>query len=310
MDKHAKSKDKDVNTVNSGNNLSSSVNSDGIPVGGLAILIEDTSAYLARNFAHRFLVEGQRNGHENLFCSLNHEMLEETQSSSSKSVPIGVPRRMVEEKEDELKIAWRYKNLPKVSEGHAHMEETKELSSFSPIEIWETKQDDGGDKYTELLKAIYSKAKCFQVKPGDVGEKNVLRVAMVSLGTSLWGKENLLKFLVLLKNVLRVSCASCLVTIPSFVVKLDSKLLSSIRNLSDIYMALQDIDPDVHEELKVYSAVMHLDFPNTLNAFHVNYPDTKDLAVKISRNQLVVEKVHLTPGIRVDERKPVSRVDF
>ena len=47
----------------------------------------------------------------------------------------------------------------------------------------------------------------------------MLRVAMVSLGTSLWGKENLLKFLVLLKNVLRVSCASCLVTIPSFVVK-------------------------------------------------------------------------------------------
>jgi elongator complex protein 4 len=236
-----------------------------------------------------------------------------------------------------MRIAFRYNDLPKVNSvqtlsniGH-YFDLTKQIDVSTienhDISYWgeenskcpRKQQLFHNPKYLSLLDTIRAKTKqdCFSLA-NDGKEKNILRVCINSLGSPLWYDSNfgedICKFLVFLKSIVRQSQTVCCITIPAHLLDhLDGSpgLLQRIRHFVDYSIHLEAFagsDRETNPYFKEYNGLLNIRKLTALNTFAPFTPETHDLAFKLRRKKFVIEKLHLPPELQESEQRGQDEV--
>ncbi|GFX95261.1 elongator complex protein 4 [Trichonephila clavipes] len=154
-----------------------------------------------------------------------------------------------------------------------------------------------------LLQRISSEITYNGFRTSSKGCDNIMRIAVTSLGSPLWhsGSEknqelDIIRFLYLLKALLRTSYAVAVVTVPSYIVQ-DKILISRIRQICDIVISLECFVGSGKKSnplFKEYNGLIQIVKLPVLNTFI--YPiQMTDLAFKLKRKDFVIERLHLPP---------------
>jgi elongator complex protein 4 len=147
------------------------------------------------------------------------------------------------------------------------------------------------------------------------GQRNVLRVAVQSLGTPIWNNgvipsnNSLPIFLHKLRALLRQSYAVALLTAPT-------ELLEELGNARDVERlcdsvvrleAFEGSDKESNPLYKDYHGLFHFVKLPRINAMLPCQPETLDLAFKLKRKRFSIEKLHLPPDLsETVSREPQS----
>uniref|UniRef100_A0A4W6CFP2 Elongator complex protein 4 n=1 Tax=Lates calcarifer TaxID=8187 RepID=A0A4W6CFP2_LATCA len=240
---------------------------------------------------------------------------------------------------DAMKIAWRYQNLPKVQSalasssrfGHYYdvsktMEpEIRQAAKWHRFYLPEHPTQSSPahspmlESYSALLKSLQEviHREGFDVAASMSKSRNILRIGLHSLGSTLWGddlschdnprhRHALATFLYGLRALLRSSLSVAVVTVPSHLIQ-DRALMGSITRLCDNAIALESFKGSERETnplYKDYHGLLHVRQVPHLNCLASQLPDHKDLAFKLKRKQFSIERLHLPP----DLSETVSRV--
>ncbi|XP_060733332.1 elongator complex protein 4 [Tachysurus vachellii] len=319
----------------------------GLAVGSLLLIEEDEFDSYSRTLLQYFLAEGVMSGHELFIASAQDhpdDIIKDLPSPLQDGDP--GPKTVSSsnlDQQDAMKIAWRYQNLPKVQTalssssrfGHyydlsKHMEQdllqnTKIHTFYLPEEQTDAKHQSLNPSgvlgpYSVLLRSIQLliRQNGFDGSNSQVKPCNVLRLALHSLGSALWGDDvcvspannhALLSFLYALRALLRSSLSVATVTVPTHLVR--NKLIRGrMIRLSDTAIALQsfsDAERNNSPLYKDYHGLLHVIQVPRLNCLSCEVPDTKDLAFRLKRKQFTIERMHLPPDLS-DSVSRVSKV--
>uniref|UniRef100_A0A1B0CCY8 Elongator complex protein 4 n=1 Tax=Lutzomyia longipalpis TaxID=7200 RepID=A0A1B0CCY8_LUTLO len=211
--------------------------------------------------------------------------------------------------EDEMRIAWRYNDLPRVSlEQGAKRDYHFDLSKSMPAEVLNacdiTCEECNGD-FDMLERKIAQKLNenCFRLSAE--GEKKLLRICINSLGSPLWwtsGFEGkILRFMTLLRSLLRDTTAVGMVTVPTHLFRyVNENLLPRMRNLVDYAVEIESFtgaEGETNAMYREYHGLIHIHRIAAVDTLAHYRPETFDLAFKLRRKKFVVEKLHLPPDI-------------
>nr|CAD7602429.1 unnamed protein product [Timema genevievae] len=188
--------------------------------------------------------------------------------------------------------------------------------------------------YRDLLTTIQLKISLGQFQVSDTPEKrNILRVAIHSLGSPLWcadqQRSDLTLFLYCLRSLMRSSLAVCAVTVPSHIFQarysfvftggLTAHLLSRgsqftgilrfqdpctikrCEHLCDVSVRLESFagsDRETNPVLKDYHGFFHINKLSAINTLASHVPESLDLAFKLRRKKFLIEKLHLPPELQ------------
>ncbi|XP_022781811.1 elongator complex protein 4-like isoform X3 [Stylophora pistillata] len=233
-----------------------------------------------------------------------------------------------------MKIAWRYQNQPKFESspssgtfGHYYdltrvMDKTK-LSSV-PIQTFivtseiakclnctEERKTGESNVYRTLIARINSAIKEGGFTTADKGLENrtILRIVLHGLGSPLWGEEEhtgneinptLTRFLFQLRATLRSSFAVCFVTVPTHLFQQDPALTRRVERFCDTVVKLESFTGSENETNPVYKdyhGLFHIVRLPRLNSLVCHMPDSFDLAFKLRRKKMTIEKLHLPPEL-------------
>ncbi|XP_055028593.2 elongator complex protein 4 [Misgurnus anguillicaudatus] len=316
----------------------------GLAVGSLLLVEEDRYDSYSRTLLKYFLAEGVVCGHELFLASARDhpdEIMQELPSPIMDDVG-GVKMNDAQprdpESQDTMAIAWRYQNQPKVQTalasslrfGHYYdVSKTMEpevrravkCHSFYPLQESPTTTGSGqlSSPYHALLQSIQAviRKEGFDGSAPQSKVRNVLRLGLHSLGSSLWGDDlcctdnpahchALTTFLYALRALLRTSLSVAMVTVPSHLIQ-NRAVMGKIIRLSDTAIALESFkgsEKETNPLYKDYHGLLHVRQVPRLNCLVCEVPDAKDLAFKLKRKQFTIERLHLPP----DLSETVSRV--
>jgi elongator complex protein 4 len=302
----------------------------GIAVGTVLLIEEDVYGNYARTMLKYFCAEAVMTGHSLLLAS--------TDSSPDqllKDLPgpiIDDPgKEEMQEPEDEpdaMKIAWRYRRLPKfqsspaaIKFGHYYdLTKTMDEDLVKTIDISCTGNNQtiakdrncqNNPSYDELLRTIQKKIESEGFSTSFITEKrNILRIALHSIGSPLWGENGgltssdrydpaLLRFLLALRAVLRSAYATCVITVPSHLF-CDKAFVRKIERFCDTVVQVDSFvgsDKEKNPVYKDYHGLFHIRKLPCLNSLVCTMPETLDLAFKLRRKKFSIEKLHLPPDL-------------
>ncbi|XP_054719326.1 elongator complex protein 4-like [Uloborus diversus] len=237
----------------------------GLAIGTICLIEEDHYNTYSSLLLKYFLAEGIICNHSIFLASGDKDpekLLKEL--PGSKNVEFEKDSKQIAEaSNDDLKIAWRYKNQtsaandaksPTYSCGYdlsktipEEILEKAEITTWNPAEHTASENeicDFVDSPYSVLFKTI--KAKVLSgFKTSEKTCDNVLRIGICSMGSPLWQgndnkKENLnlIRFLYMLKSLLRTSFAVAVVTLPAFLLK-DFVLTSRLHQVADTVVNLE-----------------------------------------------------------------------
>eukprot|EP00057_Strongylocentrotus_purpuratus_P018953 XP_011673427.1 PREDICTED: elongator complex protein 4-like [Strongylocentrotus purpuratus] len=302
----------------------------GLAVGSVLLIEEDTFGSYANLLLRYFLAEGVMCGHGLMVASA-----EEQPKKILKALPHPVDddkdrKTSQETDEDKMKIAWRYQHLPQhqVSEsahqfGHGYdlnrvMGEPR-LSSVNTTCFHLQSQNiplqdnSTNPAYLRLFSAVekeitdggYSLT-ADAAKSQGLTNRNVLRLGIYSLASPLWEENSdehssvsLCRFLHALRGLLRVSLAVCVLTIPTHLYQ-DESRVRRIERLCDAAFKLESFagsEKETNPAYKEYHGLFHIHRLPRLNTLASYLPDSMDLAFKLRRKKLTIEKLHLPPDL-------------
>jgi len=290
----------------------------GLPIGTVLLLQEDVSGNYAKLLLKYFLAEGVVHGHHLHVASLNNDPLSIVNSLPSFEMKTNTGENS-KASDEQMKIAWRYQNLPKDGDRDAGSKHTFNLLKSIPSDVISkcgvTTSDSetlvGGDKnsYTKLIQHLHETAKNgqFLIEPAAKREhKNILRIGVQSLGSVLWGDAcNQIKqmsvFLLSLRALLRSCFGVAVMTVPRYIFNNDSlgiRLLAS----SDYVVDLDSFcsNPSIHSVFKDYHGLVHIKKLPSLSSLappHHLIRDPSQLVFKSKRTKFLIEKFHLPPDL-------------
>ncbi|KAL4224876.1 Elongator subunit elp4 [Mactra antiquata] len=309
----------------------------GVAVGTILLIEEDTYGNYARLMLKYFCAEAVMTGHSLLLASADADP---EQILKELPAPIiddpGKGEATLEEpshdsSSDNMKIAWRYRHLPKfqsntsgVKFGHyydlsktmeSELTQTVDISTVdSSLCACDSKQTDGefnNPGYNSLLKTIQEKimANGFSTTT-QVEKRNILRLALHSIGSPMWGEKGgltenemyspaLPRFLVGLKAILRTAYACCVITVPAHLF-CDKAYVRRLERLTDTVVEVDSFvgsDKEKNPVYKDYHGLFNIKQLPCLNSLVCNMPDSLDLAFKLRRKKLTIEKLHLPPDL-------------
>ncbi|XP_072171722.1 elongator complex protein 4-like [Diadema setosum] len=150
------------------------------------------------------------------------------------------------------------------------------------------------------------------VKAQSSTDRSVLRIGLHSLASPLWevggssgshgdGQAcvDLCRFLHALRGLLRVSLAACVVTMPTHLFQ-DGSTVRKVERLCDSAVLLESFagsDMETNPAYKEYHGLFHIRKLPRLNSLTACLPDSVDLAFKLRRKKLTIEKLHLPPDL-------------
>ncbi|XP_022105745.1 elongator complex protein 4-like [Acanthaster planci] len=306
----------------------------GIAVGTTFLIEEDAYGNYASLLLRYFLAEGVMTG-QSLFLS----SADEKPQKMLKNLPCPVeddPVKKVAEtirdnegavsSEDRMKIAWRYEHLPKHQStpsthrfGHFYdlskSMPSDRLSSISCHCVPMNDESGSVSPYLRLFQHIEQQITegGFSLLHKQSSNRNILRIAIHSLASPLWGEEQvvsqgveLCQFLHALRALLRNSLAVCVITMPTHLFA-DVAVIRRVERLCDTAVRLESFagsDKEKNPVYKEYHGLFHIKQLPRLNSLSGHMPDTTDLAFKLKRKKLTIEKLHLPPELSETVSRP------
>ncbi|XP_043914895.1 elongator complex protein 4 isoform X2 [Protopterus annectens] len=235
--------------------------------------------------------------------------------------------------EEPMTIAWRYQNLPKMQTsvssslrfGHYYdvskqmaplmVQSAKCHKFFLPDEVCLVSSEMPSNMNAGYRQLLLSIQRVIQEEGFDGAcpqnkQRNILRIGIHSLGSPLWGDDiccsdnpqhvhSFTKFLYGLRSLLRTSLSACIVTVPAHLIQ-NKVVMARIMLLSDTVVGLESFVGSKLETsplYKDYHGLLHVSKIPHLNSLVCNVPDNKDLAFKLKRKLLTIEKLHLPPDL-------------
>ncbi|XP_031559664.1 elongator complex protein 4-like isoform X1 [Actinia tenebrosa] len=301
----------------------------GVAVGTVVMIEEDNYGSYARQILKYFLAEGVVSGHGLFLASADIDP-----QTILKDLPHpldhGDDNTDSTNQEDTMKIAWRYQQKSKVQSNPSHnrfghyydlsrVMDEKKLDTI-PVRMFNAAEECTSDSpknrsnslYEKLLSEVnstitdggYSTTAAKQQQ-----ERSILRIAIHSLGSQLWGEEcgatcvdfspALPWFLYSLRATLRSSLVVCMVTIPTHVFQ-DSGFTHRIERLCDTVLALESFagsDKETNPLYRDYHGLFNIVRLPRLNTLTTHMPDSLDLAFKLKRKKFSIETLHLPPDL-------------
>uniref|UniRef100_A0A1B0DFP0 Elongator complex protein 4 n=1 Tax=Phlebotomus papatasi TaxID=29031 RepID=A0A1B0DFP0_PHLPP len=296
--------------VSTGNSSIDHIIGGGMPLGTILLIEEDKYNSYAKVLCRYFLAEGVYRKHS-VFLATKEDNADDFVRKLPQAIE-EVPEKRTELRnvEEEMRIAWRYNDLPKVSlEQGSKRDYHFDLSRNVPqgdIEACDITSIGSDENFGQLQKALKEKLsdKCFKLS--EESEKKLLRICLNSLGSPLWWtKEDfegkLVRFLVILRSLMRNSTAVCMISIPTHLFHcLEPKLLARLRNLVDYAIEIESFsgaEAETNAMYREYHGLVHIHRITAVNTLAPFRPETFDLAFKQRRKKFVVEKLHLPPDI-------------
>ncbi|XP_038113671.1 elongator complex protein 4 [Culex quinquefasciatus] len=321
--------------LSSGNPSLDHVFGGGFPIGSVIAIEEDKYANYSRVLTKYFLAEGLVNNHSIFTASLEEDPVQLMKKLPTPVNDTEQDKPQKAQTPDEMRIAFRYNNLsvvdleqkPSTQIGHffdlSKQIDEPELSKHD-ITYWdgsevlsEPSKTFTNPCYQTLLSAIHTKSRKPQFDPAntDVKEKNLLRICLNSIGSPLWYDQNfpqdLIRFLTILKAIVRNTLSCCLVTLPTHLFQhlaaTPSRLYERLLDQTDFCVRLESFagsDRETNPAFKEYHGLLDIGKISALNSLAAFVPETRDLAFKLRRRKFVIEKLHLPPelGEERDER--------
>lgn len=286
-------------------------------MGSILLIEEDRYCNYTRVLSKYYLAEAVQRKHDIFLASLDDDP---TQLLRTVPRPSGESTKVAEkqpvEESDDMRIAFRYNQLPKVDSeipGSSSSTSSYDLSTsiseadLAPLAV--TCYEDTSNGLISALKQVASKDVYSKEDP-----KNLLRICIKSFGSPLWYSDtnfgrSLLTTLLQLKAVVRNTNSVCLLSIPVHLLNtLDPLLLPQIRNLVDISIEIESFaasEKETNSVFKDYHGLLHIRKLSAVDTLAAFCPETVDLAFKLKRKRFVIEKLHLPPELgEVHENHP------
>lgn len=298
----------------------------GLPIGSLLLIEEDTYNNYANVMFKYFLAEGAVSSHALFVASQDTKPKQLiTKLPAVEKDTSTTPVKNSNYSNEKMEIAWRYHNMTindsliKSARTFGHFYDlTKDMNSDiidnTDITYWdgdELKFNTSGFKntsYIDLLKKIQLKLKQggFYVTD-NIGERNILRIGIQSLGSRLWLCDNeedtqndLLKFLYCFRSLLRSSYAVAAITVPVKNFDNINGIIGRMEHLSDTAIALESFigsPKEANRNFCDYHGLLHVKKLSAINTLAAYCPETLDLAFKMRRKKFVIEVLHLPPEL-------------
>lgn len=295
----------------------------GLPVGSLLLLEQDRHDVYSKLFLKYYLAEGVMSGH-----MLSLASLDESPQALMSSLPASTDRDLDDDAttgpDKQMTIAWRYQNqsAPPVGFSSSRFSHNFDLTGTMDADLV-SKADaytfDGSEVesasttgyYWPLLHQIQRRI----VEGGlstacNKAKTNVMRVAVHSLASPLWGWEfsrhekdhqwhQLTTFFYALRALVRSSFSVCLVTVPSHLF-LDTALILRLQSLADFVVRLESFqgsDKETNPVFKDYHGLFHVVKLAAINSLVPPQLDATDWVFKLRRRRMVIERLHLPPEL-------------
>ncbi|XP_050067743.1 elongator complex protein 4 [Anopheles maculipalpis] len=304
----------------------------GFPIGSIIGIGEDKQGNYSRVLSKYFLAEGIVNNHPLLVASMEEDPVQLVEKLPKPVEANTASESSAEQEPEIMRIAFRYNQLAPVDSeqksstalGH-YFDLTKTIPSTTllaqDITYWngdELPESSGGigsfhnPHYASLLSCIHRKAseQQFNSTSGEC-TKSVLRICLNSIGSPSWYDRNFstdfLRFITLLKTVVRNTLSVCLITVPLHLFHYldDLHLHKKVINLFDFSFELEAFAGQMEElanpAFKEYHGLLNITKIAPFNSLASYHPKTRDLAFKLKRSKFVIEKLHLPPDIADDD---------
>jgi len=298
----------------------------GIAVGTVILVEEDLSGNYSRLLLKYFLSAGLADKHSLLVTDSSPDGKLITSSLPAYDCKDNVENINRTEEAETMKIAWRYQNQNNTKSsnlGTSQRRHTFNLLKTIPVEQIEKSdvktsliepycENDSWKQssYYKLLKDIETKVKAggFHIDPNvQMEHRNILRLGIQSLGSSLWGdleqtaNRDLATFLFCLRGILRSCFGIAFLTVPSHVLSL-RKVRHKVLSLSDYFVSVQSFEGDekVNVLYKDYHGMIDIHKVQSLGSLappHNLIQGPAQLVFKSKRTKFVIEKFHLPPDL-------------
>ncbi|GAB1607936.1 elongator complex protein 4-like [Argonauta hians] len=323
----------------------------GVAVGSVVLVEEDSYGQYSELLLKYFLSEAVVTGQCIVLAGpqvTTHSLLKELPKPVLADLPMQRPHLL---ETDEMKIAWRYQHLNRhessgqaVKFGHYYdLSETMDADLLTSTDVTfintipphhrhlhefpaglEPTNAETSTCLQCVLLRIQQRIRDGQFGTQDQPDKhNILRIAVPSLGSPLWGDlktsesdgvlsivdTELPRFLLALRALLRSAFAVAMVTVPSLLME-DSTFLHKMERLCDSVVHLESFAGSSRSEnplYKEYHGLFHVKQLPKLNAIRCHMPDTSDWAFKLRRKKFAIEKLHLPPDLSETVSRSESR---
>ncbi|XP_058835669.1 elongator complex protein 4 [Topomyia yanbarensis] len=316
--------------LSSGNPSLDHIFGGGFPIGSVIAIEEDKYVNYSRVLTKYFLAEGLVNGHYTVVASLEEDPVQLMKKLPTPVEDIESMPSAKNQTPEDMRIAFRYNNLSVVD--LEQKPSTQQLGHFFDLSkqidqselakhdilYWDGSQNLAQSSklftnrhYQSLLDAIHLKSSEPRFSPTstDVKEKNLLRICINSLGSPLWYDQNFfpdaIKFLTILKSIVRNTLSCCLITLPAHLFRHleNSQQYARLIDQTDYCVALESFagsDKETNPAFKEYHGLLDIVKLSALNSLAAFTPETRDLAFKLRRRKFVIEKLHLPPELGDD----------
>lgn len=304
----------------------------GLAIGTLLLVEEDTHQTYSSLLHRYFIAEGATCKHQVFIASADrhpNEILKEiplpvntdTSQSSQKQ------QSSKENQENDLQIAWRYKNMPNaqitssVQFGHYFdllssmtddmIGQLQCKTHYAQLKDNDASQSASQQMYRELLRDIASAITEWKLSTVNSSSiPNLLRISIQSLGSPLWHESmssgersaidsELTHFLLALRSLVRSSYAAVVLSVPTHLF-MDDSFTARIQQCCDFAILLDSFagsDKETNPLYKEYHGLIHVSKMSRLNSISGTCVDTSDLAFKLKRKKFAIEKLHLPPDV-------------
>lgn len=238
----------------------------------------------------------------------------------------------VQDLSEDMRIAWRYNNLPKVDsveeskksnfEHFFDLSKNLDESLLNTVDItsWNGISDisvtDGTFiKNYHMRDCIQKLHQTAQKYTSDKSSK-LLRIVINSLASPYWYTSTLVpdltKFLYTLKSIVRETSSTCVITIPMHLLKqVDSDFVTKLRSSVDYAIELESFagsDKEANPIFKDYHGLLYIRKIQAVNSPAAYQPKIKDLAFKLRRKKFVIEKLHLPPELQDSDQREQDEI--
>eukprot|EP01080_Neovahlkampfia_damariscottae_P006054 gene6054-10055_t len=301
----------------------------GFSVGSLICLKEDSYSQYNQTLLDYFICEGISNEQNTIIIQSSDYDLKELPFNYSKYKQDNLKQQQEEEeknkvnisdnlkeKENELKIAWRYNEFvnqkieekklkeKKLNEGTLNKKSgtvgcheydlskniQNELLNQSNIKIINNELTNDINGFNLILKKIYLNL--------NENKNNITRICIRSLGILNQNENDILKFLYSLKTIIRNKMCICFFSIPKIIFNFD--FLNHINHLSDLVFDMDSfkgkgVDPI---EFKDFTGILNLQKLSKINSLTFNYsPDTLNYVFTRKKRKIYIERMYLPPEV-------------
>merc|ERR1711962_73738 len=301
----------------------------GIAVGTLMLVEEDTHQSYTQVIKKLFIGEGVMCNHSLYLASTRdgnpEDMLKEIpRGADEDKTSESQSNKSNEDNADDLQIAWRYRNKPKVDTPSndaqfGHYFDLSETISVEKIRTLNytcffpkrenTKTEGVKVAYKNLLKSIQETIEKNNLSISNSTDvPGVMRIHISSLGSPLWSEKlitsekydpSLAWFLLSLRYLLRRSYCAAMVSIPTHLFE-EKSFVSRIHHCADVVIHLESFagsEKSQNPPFKEYHGLFHVKKVPHLNSICGSSIDTSDLAFKVKKKKFLIEKLHLPPHI-------------